>query len=231
MAQRSHARFVNTTMMLTTLGAAVSDGLDDGRVVSGVGGQYNFVTMAHALPGARSVLCVRSTRRKDGKRSSNIVTSYGHITIPRHLRDIAITEYGIADLRGRTDAECVAAMLNIADSRFQEELLADAKRANKIDAGYRIPEEFAATRRNVSRKPSPRSGARGCSRNIRSAPISRARKSTWRARCAGSRKTRRPPARRVRTIARALFTRPREGERALSRASAARLAAATSRRD
>ena len=64
--QRSHARFVNTTMMLTTLGAAISDGLADGRVVSGVGGQYNFVAMAHALPGARSVLCVRATRRKDG---------------------------------------------------------------------------------------------------------------------------------------------------------------------
>jgi acyl-CoA hydrolase len=146
MAQRSHARFVNTTMMLTTLGASVSDGLADGRVVSGVGGQYNFVTMAHALPGARSILCTRATRLKDGKLSSNVVTSYGHITIPRHLRDIAISEYGIADLRGRTDGECIAAMLNIADSRFQDELLAAAKRANKIDAGYRIPE---AHRRNT----------------------------------------------------------------------------------
>jgi acyl-CoA hydrolase len=140
-AQRCHSRFVNTTMMLTTLGAAVSDGLADGRVVSGVGGQYNFVSMAHALPGARSMLCVRSTRAKDGRVTSNVVTSYGHITIPRHLRDIAITEYGVADLRGRTDSECVAAMLNITDSRFQEELLGAAKRANKIDAGYRIPEE------------------------------------------------------------------------------------------
>ncbi|MEO8063436.1 MAG: acetyl-CoA hydrolase/transferase C-terminal domain-containing protein [Pseudomonadota bacterium] len=141
-AQRCHSRFVNTAMMLTTLGAAISDGLDDGRVVSGVGGQYNFVAMAHALPGARSVLCVRSTRRKDGRVTSNIVTSYGHTTIPRHLRDIAITEYGIADLRGRTDGECVAAMLNIADSRFQEQLLAAAKRANKIDANYRIPDPY-----------------------------------------------------------------------------------------
>jgi acyl-CoA hydrolase len=141
-AQRSHARFVNTTMMLTTLGAAVSDGLEDGRVVSGVGGQYNFVSMAHALPGARSVLCARATRLKDGRLTSNIVTRYGHVTIPRHLRDIAITEYGVADLRGRTDGECVAAMLNIADSRFQDELLAHARRAHKIDASYRIPEAF-----------------------------------------------------------------------------------------
>jgi acyl-CoA hydrolase len=140
-AQRSHARFVNTTMMMTTLGAAVSDGLADGRVVSGVGGQYNFVAMAHALPDARSVLCVRATRLKDGKLASNIVTSYGHITIPRHLRDVVVSEYGIADLRGKTDAECIAAMLNIADSRFQETLLAEAKRARKIAADYRIPEE------------------------------------------------------------------------------------------
>jgi len=133
-------------MMLTLFGAAVSDALADERVVSGVGGQYNFVSMAHALPGARSVLCVRSTRAKDGELTSNIVLNYGHTTIPRHLRDIAVSEYGIADLRGRTDGECVAAMLNIADSRFQDALLAAAKRANKIDAGYRIPEEYRNNR-------------------------------------------------------------------------------------
>ena len=186
MAQRSHARFVNTTMMLTTLGAAVSDGLADGRVVSGVGGQYNFVAMAHALPGARSVLCARSTRRKDGKLGSNIVTSYGHTTIPRHLRDIAITEYGIADLRGRTDAECVAAMIDIADSRFQDELLTRRETRQQDRRGLPHPGSSAATTRpSGSKKPSPRSAARACSPSIRSAPISRARKSNWRARCAG----------------------------------------------
>ena len=140
--QRRDARFVNTTMMVTLLGAAVSDGLEDGRVVSGVGGQYNFVAMAHALPGARSILCVRATRTKKGRTSSNILWSYGHCTIPRHLRDIVVTEYGIADLRGRTDEECVAALLNVADSRFQESLLARAQAAGKIAADYRIPEAF-----------------------------------------------------------------------------------------
>ena len=133
-------------MMLTTLGAAVSDGLADGRVVSGVGGQYNFVSMAHALPGARSVLCVRSTRVKDGSSAPTSSPATVTRTIPRHLRDIAITEYGIADLRGRTDAECVAAMLNIADSRFQDGLLLGGEAAHKIDAGYRIPDEY---RRNT----------------------------------------------------------------------------------
>jgi hypothetical protein len=129
-------------MMITMLGAAVSDALDDGRVVSGVGGQYNFVSMAHSLPGARSILCVRSTRSKDGRTRSNLVWSYGHVTIPRHLRDVVVTEYGIADLRGRTDAECVAALLNVADSRYQQELLVAAQRAGKIAPDYRIPEAF-----------------------------------------------------------------------------------------
>lgn len=140
--QRRHSRFMNTTMMMTLLGAAVSDALADGRVVSGVGGQYNFVAMAHALPDARSILCLRSTRTSGGKTTSNIIWNYANTTIPRHLRDIVVTEYGVADLLGRTDQEVVAALLNVADSRFQDGLLAQAKAAGKLPRDYRIPDAF-----------------------------------------------------------------------------------------
>jgi acyl-CoA hydrolase len=140
--QRRAARCINTTMMVTLLGAAVSDALGDGQVVSGVGGQYNFVAMAHALPEARSILCLRATRTRAGRTTSNIVWNYAHETIPRHLRDIVITEYGIADLRAATDAEVIAALLNVADSRFQGPLLEQAKAAGKIRADYTIPEGF-----------------------------------------------------------------------------------------
>lgn len=139
---RQHARFVNTTMYMTMLGAAASDALEDGRVISGVGGQYNFVAMAHELPGGRSILNVRATRGAGADASSTIVWNYGHTTIPRHLRDIVISEYGIAELRGRTDEECVQAMLNIADSRFQPALMAQAKRVGKLASDYQIPETF-----------------------------------------------------------------------------------------
>jgi hypothetical protein len=140
--QRRHARFVNTTMKMTLGGAACSDGLDTLQVVSGVGGQYNFVAMAHALPGARSILMLRSTRSKGGTVASNIVWNYGHTTIPRHLRDIVITEYGIADLRGRQDHEVIQALLCIADSRFQDELLAQAVANGKLEPDHRIPDRF-----------------------------------------------------------------------------------------
>ncbi|MBP6110357.1 MAG: acetyl-CoA hydrolase/transferase family protein [Rhodocyclaceae bacterium] len=137
--QRRNARFINTTMMVTMLGAAVSDGLDSGQMVSGVGGQYNFVAMGHALPDARSILLMRAWRTKNGKAISNVVWNYGHVTIPRHLRDIVVTEYGVADLRGQADDEVIKRLLAIADSRFQEELLKIAKANGKIDAAYQIP--------------------------------------------------------------------------------------------
>ena len=139
-AQRKDARFINTGMMVTLAGAVVSDALENGEIVSGVGGQYNFVAMAHDLPGARSILCVRSTRGSDKNLKSNILPYYGHITIPKHLRDVIVTEYGVADLRGQSDSEVIKRLLNVADSRFQEELLEFAKDNNKVEADYEIPE-------------------------------------------------------------------------------------------
>lgn len=145
-AQRQHARFINTGMMCTLTGAVVSDALENGQVVSGVGGQYNFVAMAHDLPGARSVLCIRATRGQGDALQSNIVPFYGHITIPKHLRDIVVTEYGVADLRGQSDGEIIKRLLNIADSRFQDELLNWAVAQGKLEPGYEIP---SAARNNT----------------------------------------------------------------------------------
>jgi acyl-CoA hydrolase len=141
--QRRDARFINSAFTVTLLGAAVSDQLADGRVVSGVGGQYNFVAQAHALEGARSILILRSWRESGGEVSSNIVWEYGHTTIPRHLRDIVITEYGIADLRGKTDAAVIEALLNITDSRFQPGLIEQAQKAGKLPKGFRLDPLFS----------------------------------------------------------------------------------------
>jgi len=137
--QRRDARFFNTCMMATALGAATSDALEDGRVVSGVGGQYNFVAMSHALPDARSTLMLRAARESGGTVTSNIVWNYGHTTIPRHLRDVYISEYGIADIRGRSDEDCVVAMAGIADARFLQGLLDVAKREGKLRANFSLP--------------------------------------------------------------------------------------------
>lgn len=140
--QRRDARFVNTVFGMTLLGAGVADQLEDGRVLSGVGGQYNFVAQGHALEGGRSILLLRSWREAGGEVTSNLFWQYGHCTIPRHLRDIVVTEYGIADLRGQTDSEVIARLLAISDSRFQGELMAQAKDAGKLARDFQLDSRF-----------------------------------------------------------------------------------------
>ena len=141
--QRRNARFVNSAFTMTLLGAGVADQLQDGRVLSGVGGQYNFVAQGHALHDARSVIILRSWRESGGEVSSNIVWEYGHCTIPRHLRDIVITEYGIADLRGKTDRKVIEALLNITDSRFQTALIEQAQHIGKLPNDFCLDPRFA----------------------------------------------------------------------------------------
>ncbi len=141
--QRVGSRFFNSCMIATALGAAVSDGLEDGRIVSGVGGQYDFVAMAHALEDARSVLMFRARREYAGKAESNVRWNYGHTTIPRHLRDLYVNEYGVADLLGQTDEDCVLAMAAITDARFQATLLDQARASLKLHRDYQAPAEWA----------------------------------------------------------------------------------------
>ncbi|MEK2690204.1 acetyl-CoA hydrolase/transferase C-terminal domain-containing protein [Bdellovibrio sp. GT3] len=138
--QRKNARFFNSCMQVGLLGGAASETLQNGNVVSGVGGQFNFVAMSHELPDSYSVLMMKSTREKAGKRESNIVWSPEQLTIPRHLRDVVITEYGIAFLKGQSDSECIKRLLMITDSQFQDELLETARKNGKVDPQWNIPE-------------------------------------------------------------------------------------------
>lgn len=140
--QRKKARFINTGMMVTLSGAVVSDGLANNTVISGVGGQYNFVAMAHELADARSVICIRSSRGEGKDRKSNIIFNYAHTTIPRHLRDIVVTEYGIADLRSKTDQQVMIELIQIADSSFQADLIKQAIDAGKLAADFELDNAY-----------------------------------------------------------------------------------------
>ncbi|MCL1834285.1 MAG: hypothetical protein FWG49_07275 [Leptospirales bacterium] len=140
--QRKDGRFVNTGMKATLLGAIAGDMLEDGRVVSGIGGQLDFAYMAHVLRDARLIMMVKSTKGAGKTLKSNIVFSYGHCSVPRYYRDIVVTEYGVADIKGRPDHIIIKEMLNIADSRFQPQLLDEAKKAKKIPKDYEIPEIY-----------------------------------------------------------------------------------------
>lgn len=136
---RRDGRFINTCMMTTLAGASSSDALENGQIISGVGGQFNFVSQAHALKDGRSILLMRATGSHRGPDSSNIIPFYGHITVPKHMRDLVITEYGVADLRGKTDEEIIISLVEIADSKYQNELINWAKKNKKLRKDYQLP--------------------------------------------------------------------------------------------
>ncbi len=134
--QRRHARFMNICMMATPLGGAASETLPDGRVVSGVGGQYNFVSMAADLPEARSVLMFHAARGDN--QESNVRWNLSNLTIPRHLRDIYVTEYGIADLRFASDEECIKRMIRVSAAGSATNLKETAVAAGKLNASFDV---------------------------------------------------------------------------------------------
>ncbi|EPX77590.1 Acetyl-CoA hydrolase/transferase family protein [Litoreibacter arenae DSM 19593] len=140
-AARIHARFVNGAMQVSLLGDAMSDSAKPGQVVSGVGGQVNFVEQALTLKDGRVILTLPATRTSGGKVTSNIVWQLAVTTVPRHMRDIVVTEYGTADLRGQTDEEVIKRLIAIADSRFQEGLLQTAKDAGKVSPDAEVPQD------------------------------------------------------------------------------------------
>lgn len=143
-AARAHARFINSAMQVSLLGDAMSDAAEPGKVVSGVGGQFNFFEQAFALEGAQAILTLPATRTQHGKTTSNIVWQLPVVTVPRHMRDVVVTEFGIAFLRGQTDEEVIKRLICIADSRFQNDLVAQAKDAGKLSKDWQVP----ADRRN-----------------------------------------------------------------------------------
>lgn len=59
---------------------------------------------------------------------------------------MVVTEYAIADLRGKTDAGVIEALLNISGSRFQSWLIEQAQRAGKLPKDFRLDARFADNR-------------------------------------------------------------------------------------
>jgi acyl-CoA hydrolase len=56
---------------------------------------------------------------------------------------IVVTEYGIADLRGKSDRDTIAEMLCVADSAFQRQLRVHAQRAGKLEPDFALPSHAA----------------------------------------------------------------------------------------
>ena len=81
------------------------------RIITGIGGHADFCAGASRSPGGISVIAVRSTAA-DG--SPTIVERPDVVSTPRCDVDVVVTEHGVADLRGRSDADRARLLRSIA---------------------------------------------------------------------------------------------------------------------
>jgi acyl-CoA hydrolase len=124
---------INGALAVDIQGQVVADTIAADQF-SGIGGAEDFVAGAGLELSDRSLICLPSTFTKDDKLQSRIVPWFGPgavITTPRHQVDVIITEYGAAELEGKTVRERGEALAAIAHPQFRDELLAAAERAAK----------------------------------------------------------------------------------------------------
>ena len=96
------------------------------RYLGAVGGQVDFVRGAQASPGGRSIIALPSTTA-DGKRSRIVASLDGRpVTTGRADVELIVTEYGVADLRGRSLSERARRLAAIAHPDFRSDLQAMA---------------------------------------------------------------------------------------------------------
>lgn len=126
---------INACLMVDLTGQVCSESIGH-RQYSCTGGQVDFVRGARKSKGGKSFLCLPSSvTNKDGSLSSRIslnLPAGAVVTTPRTDTMYVVTEYGVADLFGRSIPERVNAMIAIAHPDFRDELRAGAIKAGLI---------------------------------------------------------------------------------------------------
>ena len=119
---------VNSALEVDLLGQVNAESVD-GRQVTGIGGQFDFVLGATGAADGRSIIALPSTAA--GGARSRIVGRLGagaRVTTPRFLTDYVVTEFGSARLTGKSDAERARELLRIAHPAWRESLEQDRTR-------------------------------------------------------------------------------------------------------
>lgn len=124
-AQNDRVLSVNATIQMDLSGACNSEFMNR-RQYSGTGGQLDFVRGAYASKGGRSIIACHSTAAK-GTVSRIVPWLDGPVTTPRTDTHIVVTEFGWADMKGKSLSERAKALIAIAHPDFREDLARAAR--------------------------------------------------------------------------------------------------------
>jgi acyl-CoA hydrolase len=120
---------INGALAIDLSGQVMADSIN-GVQFSGVGGHEDFVSGPGLRLEGRSLVCLPSTSMVNGALTSRILPQFPSgsvVSTPRHQIDVVITEFGIAELEGKTIRERSRALAQISHPQFRDELLASAE--------------------------------------------------------------------------------------------------------
>ena len=120
---------INGAIAVDLSGQVMADSIN-GTQFSGVGGHEDFVAGPGLNLSGRSLICLPSTSTVDGVVTSRILPRFpagSVVSTPRHQIDVVVTEWGTAELEGRTIRERARALAMIGHPDFRDELLAAAE--------------------------------------------------------------------------------------------------------
>ncbi len=123
---------INATLQIDLLGQCGSESLGHSPY-SGTGGQSDFVRAANRSRGGKAFIVVPSTARNDTL--SRIVTTLApgtHVSTSKNDVNYVVTEYGVAQLRGKPAKQRAQELIAIAHPAFRTELTDQAKRINLL---------------------------------------------------------------------------------------------------
>ena len=116
---------INGALAVDLSGQVMADSIN-GVQFSGVGGHEDFVAGPGLNLSGRSLICLPSTSTVNGVLTSRILPQFpggSVVSTPRHQIDVVITEFGVAELEGRTIRERARALASIGHPDFRDELL------------------------------------------------------------------------------------------------------------
>lgn len=127
-AQNHNQVAINNALAVDFTGQVTAEAFGP-QMYTGVAGQLDFVLGAYLSPGGRSITVLPSTAR--GGTVSRIVPMFPEgqvVSLPRTYIDYVVTEYGIADLIGKSERRRAEELIAIAHPKFREELRAAARK-------------------------------------------------------------------------------------------------------
>ena len=120
-AQNPKVMAINSAVEVDLTGQVCADSVGT-RIISGVGGQHDFMYGGSLSEGGKTFIAIPSMTEKGVSKIKPVLTEGAGVVTTRHMIQNIVTEYGVAQLRGKSLVERARALISIAHPSVREEL-------------------------------------------------------------------------------------------------------------